>query len=267
MDNRPIGVFDSGLGGLTVVKELISLLPCESIVYFGDTGRVPYGTRSRETIIKYSVQDINFLMTQNVKAIIIACGTASSVALECVKERFDVPIVGVVSSTAAVAAATTKNKRIGIIGTPGTIYSGSYEKALCSIDGEIETVSQACPLFVPLVENGYTDNEAARLIAHDYLSPLKEKGVDTIILGCTHYPLLRGVISDIMGSDTVLIDSGAPTARCVRTLLGEKGLLSEGAAGYKYFVSDADVSFSRLGSIFLNSEITGNVSQIDIERY
>ncbi len=267
MDNRPIGVFDSGLGGLTVAKELMNHLPHESIIYFGDTGRVPYGTRSRETIIKYAASDINFLLTQDVKAIVIACGTASSVALGYALQHYDIPIVGVVASTAAAAASATVNKKVGIIGTSGTISSGSYERALKQLDDQITTHARACPLFVPLVENGYTDNAVARLVAQDYLSPLKDSGVDTIILGCTHYPLLKGVISDIMGKDTALIDSGAPMARQVGKLLADHDMLAEGTAQYSYFVSDTVDNFSRYGSLFMQRELSDSVSRIDIERY
>lgn len=267
MDNRPIGVFDSGLGGLTVVKELMNKLPDESIIYFGDTGRVPYGTRSSETIIKYAVQDINFLITQNVKAVIIACGTASSVALDYVTEKYDLPVIGVVSSTAKAAVQATVNKRVGIIGTSGTISSGSYEKKLMELDGEIEVISQACPLFVPLVENGYTNNEVAYLVAQDYLKPLKNKGVDTIILGCTHYPLLNEVISDIMGSNVVLINSGIPMSAYVKDFLSCKDMLSGGNAKYKYFVSDTISNFSYYGSLFMQKEISDCVKRIDIDQY
>jgi len=267
MDNRPIGVFDSGLGGLTVVKELISQMPNESIVYFGDTGRVPYGTRSRETIINYAVQDINFLLTFDIKAIIIACGTASSVALDYVTEKFDIPIIGVVNPTAKSAVMATKNKKIGILGTTGTINSGSYQKTIAEIDNEITVNAKSCPLFVPLVENGYTDNKVARLVAEEYLEPLIIAGVDTIILGCTHYPLLKGVISDIMGSEVTLIDSGVPTSLYAYNMLNSLNIASNTQASYKYFVSDSTDSFVHLGSMFLNRQISSDVSRISIEEY
>ncbi len=255
MDNRPIGVFDSGLGGLTVVKELMTQMPNESIVYFGDTGRVPYGTRSRETIIKYAVQDIKFLMTFDIKAIIIACGTASSVALDYVTEKFDIPIIGVVNPTANAAALATKNNKIGILGTTGTINSGSYQKHIAEID------------FVPLVENGYTDNKVAHLVAEEYLEPMISAGVDTIILGCTHYPLLSNVISDIMGSEITLIDSGVPTSAYVHNMLSSRDIMATAQASYKYFVSDSTDSFVHLGSMFLNRQISSDVSRISIEKY
>jgi glutamate racemase len=269
VDNRPIGVFDSGLGGLTAVKELMYQLPNESIVYFGDTGRVPYGTRSNETITKYVFQDVRFLLNFDIKLIIIACGTASSVALEAVKKEFDIPIIGVVQSAAAKAVKVSTQKNIGIIGTQGTINSGSYERKIKQIDHLAATFAKACPLFVPLVENGYLDHEVTRLIAQEYLQPLKEKHVDTIIMGCTHYPLLKRTIADIMGENVNLIDPGAETAKYVKKLLKEKDMLAEAGAKpkYKYFVSDSIESFSKLGSLFLEKKINESVEKIDIEKY
>ncbi|MDD3766528.1 MAG: glutamate racemase [Eubacteriales bacterium] len=269
MDLRPIGIFDSGLGGLTVVKSVFDILPGESIVYFGDTGRVPYGTRSRETIIKYSAQDVNFLLTKDVKGIIIACGTASSVALEHVKGQTDVPIIGVVKATARAAALATKNKKVAVIGTSGTINSGSYEREIKKADPDIKVFPKACPLFVPLVENGYAKSEAAHLVAKDYLLPLKNEGVDTIILGCTHYPLLKDIISDIMGDDTVLVDSGGPVALEFKKMLMQKDMLNFGGGKptHEYYVSDDVESFSYLGSLFLESEILHQVKRIDIDKY
>lgn len=264
MDNRPIGVFDSGLGGLTVMREIMERMPNESIVYFGDTGRVPYGTRGTETIIKYVVSDINFLMKFDIKAIVVACGTASSVSLDYVVDKYDLPIIGVVSPTSDAAAKATKNKRIGVLGTSGTINSGSYERALKNIDSTIEVVSKACPLFVPLVENGYLNNEVVRLVAAEYLKPLIEAGVDTIILGCTHYPLLSEVICDIMSADVVLINSGGPTSDYVCELLKQKNMLSNQKAEYKYFVSDDVSNFVTLGSMFLQRHIDNEVSRIEI---
>ncbi|MBZ4645145.1 MAG: glutamate racemase [Clostridia bacterium] len=269
MDNRPIGVFDSGLGGLTAVKELMRQLPEESIVYFGDTGRVPYGTRSNEIVTKYVFQDIRFLLNFDIKLIIIACGTASSIALEAVQKEFAIPIIGVVHSAAAQAAKISTNKKIGIIGTQGTINSNSYVRKINEIDPSIKTFSKACPLFVPLVENGYLDNEVARLVAKEYLEPLKQESVDTIIMGCTHYPLLRKTIADIMGQQVSLVDPGAETARYVKEFLQEKDMLAEpgNKPEYRYFVSDSVESFSRLGSLFLEKEIIQSVEKIDIEKY
>ena len=216
MDNRCIGVFDSGLGGLTAVKEIMDILPNESLIYFGDTGRVPYGTRSRETIIKYSENDIRFLESFDVKLIVVACGTVSSVALPVIKDRFKTPIIGVVDATSAAAAAATKNNKIGIIGTPGTILSNAYNNCINEINPEIKTFKKACPLFVPLVENGHFDTPVARLVIEEYLSELKKENIDTLILGCTHYPLLEKAIQDFLGQKVTLINSGAETAKLVK---------------------------------------------------
>ena len=196
MDKRAIGVFDSGLGGLTAVKEIMERLPNENLIYFGDTGRVPYGTRSEETIIRYSRQDIRFLQSFDVKMIVVACGTVSSVALPIIKGEFGVPIVGVVEATADAAVKATRNNKIGIIGTQGTISSGAYSRRIHSEKSNIRTYSRACPLFVPLVENGHFDTQVTRLVIEEYLADIKKQGIDTLILGCTHYPLLEKAIAD-----------------------------------------------------------------------
>lgn len=188
MDNKCIGVFDSGLGGLTAVKQIINELPKEDIIYFGDTGRVPYGSRSKETLLKYTRGDIRFLNTFDVKIIVIACGTASSAALPAIKDEFDVPIIGVIDAAVYAAVRATKNKKIGVIGTAGTIKSGEYEKQIKAYDSEMQTFAKACPMFVPLVENGYFDTEVTRIIVAEYLEEIRNQGVDTLILGCTHYP-------------------------------------------------------------------------------
>lgn len=269
MDNRPIGIFDSGLGGLTCVRKVMEIMPGEDIIYFGDTGRVPYGTRSRSTIVKYVRQDINFLKSFDIKFIIIACGTASSAALPMIRSEYDIPIIGVLEPTAAKAVSLTENKKIGVIGTEGTVNSGKYTECIKEMDEEIEVVSKACPMFVPLVENGYTDGEVARLVAEEYLMPLKEAGVDTLILGCTHYPLLKNTIRSIMGDGVNLVDAGAETAVAAREILGENDILSGretgGTAGY--YVSDSVSGFSKLGGMFLKRPITGSVNKIEIEKY
>ena len=265
MKSKSIGVFDSGLGGLTAVKELIRKMPKEDIVYFGDTGRVPYGTRSKETIIKYTMQDIKFLMQHNIKMIIIACGTASSVALDSVKEQFNIPMIGVVDASIEAALRSTKTNKIAVLGTNGTIGSGAYQSKLNALGFEVFPI--ACPLFVPLVENNYLTNKATYLIAQDYLSPLMGKGIDTIILGCTHYPLLKVVISDIMGSSVALIDSGAETVSIAYNRLKADDLLNETGGKQEFFVSDSIADFSHLASLFLEKEITGKVNKVDIERY
>lgn len=268
MDRRSIGIFDSGLGGLTAVKQVQKELPGESIVYFGDTGRVPYGTRSRETIIKYSKGDINFLLSKDVKIIVIACGTASSVALPVLKDECPVPVIGVVDAAAKAAATATKNGKIGIIGTPGTIKSGSYEKELAKIKDGLEIYTRACPLFVPLVENGHFDSEVARLVTEEYLAEIKEKGVDTLILGCTHYPLLKKIIGEFMGDSVTLIDAGFEVAKTLKEYFDQTGMHTDAAIGETdYFVSDNIDGFETLGGLFLEKKINGRVEKIDIERY
>ena len=264
-----IGIFDSGLGGLTNVKEFHKILPNENIIYFGDTGRVPYGTRSNDTIIKYTEQDLRFLTSFPVKAIIVACGTVSSVALDVVKDTVNVPIIGVVEPTCKKAIEVTKNGKIGIIGTEGTIKSGSYKNKILKENKNLEIYENACPLFVPLVENGYFKSEATRIIARDYLLPLKEKNVDTLILGCTHYPLLTDVIKEIMGDNVTLISPGIETAVYANKLMAEKNLLSsqKEAGTTEYYVSDDAEKFSYLASMFLDEKIKENVKKINIEEW
>lgn len=270
MDNRYIGVFDSGLGGLTAVKQIMECLPEERIIYFGDTGRVPYGTRGRDTIIKYVRGDIRFLLGFDVKMIVVACGTASSVAIPVLKSEFDIPVMGVLEATADKALRSTKNKRIGVIGTSGTIKSGAYERLIHSCDSEIRTYSQACPLFVPLVENGHSDTEVTRLVVREYLSGIREQGVDTLILGCTHYPHLKKAIGEFMGDDVVLVDPGKEAAVCLKKYLAEKDMLAaEGGTEdkYRYYVSDNTEGFAELAGMFLKRSINEQVTQIDIEKY
>lgn len=261
MKNRPIGVFDSGLGGLTTVREIKRIMPGEDIIYFGDTGRVPYGNRSSETIIRYTKDDIDFLLKHDIKLIIAACGTASSVALPHLYDKYDIKIMGVLESACKKAAEVTKNGRVGVIGTTGTIKSGKYEELIKKISPSTEVFSNACPMFVPLVENGYSDSEAARIIARDYLTPLKEEKVDTLILGCTHYPLLTKVISDIMGDEVTLLSPGALAVESAKAYLEEKGLSSEKKDGGKsaFYVSDAAENFAALGSTFLGNPIESQV--------
>ncbi|HHV30799.1 glutamate racemase [Caproiciproducens sp. LBM24188] len=270
MDNRPIGVFDSGLGGLTAVKELLKILPHENIVYFGDTGRVPYGSRSRETIMKYARQDAAFLKTYDVKMIIAACGTVSSVA-ENLGDGLGVPFTGVLRPTAEAAAKATKNRRVGVIGTTATIRSGSYRRALAEIDPGIEVFDQDCPLFVPLVENGFIseDDEVTRLVAQRYLEPLRQAQIDTLILGCTHYPIIQQIISKTVGKQVTLIDSGRETALfCARTLREQNLLCGREEEGdRRFFVSDQIEGFSKIAGIFLGCDVKNGVSHVDIESY
>ncbi len=270
MDNRPIGVFDSGLGGLTAVKELLQIMPKEDIIYFGDTGRVPYGSRSRDIITKYAKQDAAFLNSNHVKMIVAACGTVSSVAGN-LGDNLSVPFTGVLHPTAKAAAAATKNKRVGIIGTTATIRSGSYRRELAAIDPEISVFDRDCPLFVPLVENGYIadDEKVTLLVAERYLAQLREAGVDTLILGCTHYPIIKHIIAGVMGSEVTLIDSGRETALYCAEILSEQDLLCsrESDGDVSFFVSDRVEGFAQIAEIFLGRDIKNDVSHVDIEQY
>ena len=271
MDKRPIGVFDSGLGGLTAVRELRRLMPGEDIVYFGDTGRVPYGSRSKDTIIKYARQDAAFLNTFDPKAIVIACGTVSATALELLEGENHIPVLGVVEPAAHAAAMASRNGRIGLIGTEASIRSGAYERALAALRPEAQVFPKACPLFVPLVENGrFKPGDAvAELVVAEYLAPLKEAGVDTLVLGCTHYPLLRDAIAAYMGSDVTLIDAGGACAHRVSEVLSVSDSRSGWTGGGKcrYFVSDSTDGFAKLASLFLGEDVTDDVTQIDITVY
>ena len=265
MDNRPIGVFDSGLGGLTGVRELRKRLPNENIVYFGDTGRVPYGSRSPETILQYARQDIAFLLSKDVKCIMAACGTVSSIYPAAEAAKLPVPYLGVVDAAAREAAFVTRNRRIGVIGTAATIRSGAYEKYLHKKDGTLDLFTQACPLFVPLVENGrvHRGDVVIETVVKEYLTPLKDAGVDTLILGCTHYPLLEEVIGDFMGPDVTLIDSGAEAANLASTQFDP----NEGTGTTQYFVSDDPQGFDQLAELFLQEKVNVGAELVDISRY
>ncbi|MBC8536670.1 glutamate racemase [Feifania hominis] len=271
MDLRPIGIFDSGLGGLTAVREIMRVLPGENLVYFGDTGRVPYGTRSRETIIKYTRCDLNFLMTYNIKAAVVACGTASSIALPVVRGEFPVPMVGVIDCAARAARDATRNGRIGVIGTPATIKSDAYRRALHALDPALQVVSNPCALLVPLVEDGRfaRGDTVAQLLVREYLAPLLERGIDTLILGCTHYPLLTDVFRDVCGPDVALISPGATAAADTKALLLEQGLLNTSGRRRQssYFVSDNTVGFARSAEMFLGCPLEGELTRIEIEKY
>lgn len=268
MDNRPIGVFDSGLGGLTAVRQLMRQLPGENIVYFGDTGRAPYGTRSPETIEKYTKQDSRFLLSENVKMIIAACGTVSSAAPQILR-TLPVPAIGVVEPAADAAAAATRNGQIGVLGTAATIHSHSFRKRIEQTRQDITIYEQACPLFVPLVENGWIsrDDEVTRLTARRYLEPLREQGVDTILLGCTHFPLLARIIADVVGDDVTLIDAGQAAAAACARKLAETGSLNESKqkGKHSFYVSDRPEDFTRVADMFLGCKVEGDIHTLDIE--
>ena len=266
-----IGVFDSGLGGLSAVKEFLHILPNEKIIYFGDTGRVPYGTRSNDTIKKYAFQDASFLLKNNVKMIVAACGTVSSVAGDELESSLSVPYTGVVNPTAFAAAHKTRNGKIGVIGTAATIGSHSYKLRLEKLNKNFKVFEQACPLFVPLVENGVIrrDDQIVRLVVRRYLSGLKSEGVDTLILGCTHYPLLADAISDFMGDKVELVDSGYEPALYSAKILREQNLLNEDSAhkNPEFFVSDTPDGFESVAGLFLGRDMEHSVTQINIELY
>ncbi|MBR2043227.1 MAG: glutamate racemase [Clostridia bacterium] len=269
-DNRPIGVFDSGLGGLTVVKELLNALPDEDIVYFGDTDRVPYGTKSKETIRKFARQDEAFLLSKNVKLIVAACGTVSSVASD-IGNQLPVPYVEVVSHAGKAAAMATKNGKIGVIGTNATINSGEHRRYILEYLPTAEVYCQSCTLFVPLVETGWVDENDPVVYetVKKYLTPLMEAQVDTLILGCTHYPVLSAAIKRVMGEKVTLINAGISTAEAVKKALAENGLLNQSGqkATCEYFVSDITPSFSKIAALLLGkAPQESSVQQVDIEK-
>ena len=261
-----IGIFDSGLGGLTAVKEMIKLSPSEELIYFGDTGRVPYGNRSSATITKYACQDAAFLMSKKVDAIVVACGTVSTTSISHLKETLPIPVIGVVEPSAEAAVKVTKNGRIAVIGTAATIRSGAFERAIKELSPECEVITQACPLFVPLVENGFVsdDCEITRLAAEHYLGKIKDSGADTLILGCTHYPIISGVISRVLPNVT-LINSGAEAAKKALEVLGKTENVGNGSVSY--YVSDDPTMFVTGASLFLGKEVSGTVEKININEY
>ncbi len=268
MDTRPIGVFDSGIGGLTVVKEVMRILPNEDIYYFGDTARVPYGNKSPETVTKFSFQNTRFLISKDVKAIVIACNTASAFSIDSVRSNFSIPVIGVIEPGAYAAARETKSGKIGIIGTEGTIASRAYEKAIKKILPNAEIFGYPCPLFVPLVEEGWAGSKVSYLVAEEYLAPLKKAGVDTLVMGCTHYPLLKKVVRDVMGPDVSLINPAEETAIDLMQALDQHNLQNElrSRSQYRYYVSDNADKFSKVGGNFLNRSVF-NIDKIDIEKY
>ena len=268
--DAPVGVFDSGVGGLTVAREIMRNLPSEKIVYFGDTARVPYGSKSKETVIRYSRQIIRFLQEKQVKAIVVACNTASAFALDTVRDEFDIPIIGVIESGAKVAAARTRNKRVGIIGTVGTVGSGIHAQYLKKLDPEITVFGKACPLFVPLVEEGWLHDPVTVEVASRYLKELQDKDVDTLILGCTHYPLIRSTIRQVMGEEVCLVNPAYETALELGKLLEEQGLSSTGTEQkefpYRFYVSDLADEFKEFANSILPYDVE-MTKKIDIEKY
>jgi glutamate racemase len=263
---KPIGVFDSGIGGLTVVKRFLSSLPNENIIYFGDTARVPYGSKSNSTVIEYSLQDAGFLISKKVKAIVVACNTASSVAIEEIRKTYSVPVIGMIGPGSKSALRETKNKRVGVIGTRATISNSAYAKRLMAYDSSVEVFEKACPLFVPLAEEGWMNHAATYKIAEEYLAELKEKEIDTLVLGCTHYPILSEVIQKVIGSEVKLIDSGVASVEIAKEVLIENNLLSDSKVKGKseFYVSDIPSKFKEIAELFLGEPVY-NVHKIDLE--
>ena len=271
INQKPIGIFDSGVGGLTVAREVMRNSPQERIVYFGDTARVPYGSKSKDTILKYSRQIIRFLQTQEVKAIVIACNTASAFALEEVQKELDIPIIGVVKPGAMVACETTRNGKIGVIGTEGTVHSHMYRDFICGQNPGVQVIGKACPLFVPLVEEGLLKDPVTVEIANRYLAELKEQDIDTLILGCTHYPLIRSTIGTIMGDRVTLVNPAYEKARGLKELLLKQGIANTEGYGadetpYQFFVSDAADKFKQFANSILPYDIE-TTKQINIEEF
>ena len=270
MNDKSIGVFDSGLGGLTTVKELQNLMPNEDIIYFGDTGRVPYGSRSKETIIKYAMQDVSFLLSLGVKIIIAACGTVSSVAKD-IGSSLDVPFVGVVKPTSVAACKATKNGKIGVIGTTATINSNSYKNEINVINDSIKVFTKYCPLFVPLVENGFIsrNDPILKLAVERYLESLLQEGIDTLILGCTHYPIIRDAISDYLGEGVSIVDAGRETAMYASEILKDMRLTNSQSepGNTTFYVSDNISGFSKTAQLFLGKNVTKDINRIYIENY
>jgi glutamate racemase len=252
-DGAPIGVFDSGLGGLTVASEMMRQLPAEGLIYFGDTARVPYGPKAPTTVRRYSREIASFLDREGVKAIVIACNTATAHALAMLRSELRIPVIGVIEPGARAAVGATRTGNVGVIGTAGTIRSGAYERAIRELAPDARITAQPCPLFVPLVEEGWIDKDATRLIAQEYLEPLVAAGVDTVVLGCTHYPLLKPVLADLLGATVRLIDSAAETAAEARRVLADRGIEAAPTSDplRRFVASDDSNQFLRLGQRFL----------------
>lgn len=272
MTHCPVGVFDSGLGGLSAVRELIKLLPQQKIIYLGDTARVPYGTRSEKSILRYTSQAIRFFQQKQVRMILIACGTVSSVALESLKQESRVPMIGIIEPTVKQALALTRNRKIGIIATPATIRSGAFHRALTAAGGPLQIWEKACPMFVPLVENGYIDRDdpVAALLIAEYLAPLKQAGIDTLILGCTHYPLIAPAIAKFMGPEVRLVNSGKALANAFAASLpplssGPCEEKESAADQYEFYVSDTAAGFQQCAQLFLDGDVLNHVEKVDLE--
>ena len=266
MSWQAIGIFDSGVGGLTVLRELTRALPQEDTIYFGDTARVPYGTKSPDTVIRYSQEIASFLIKRDIKLLVVACNTASAVALPTLRRTLPVPVVGVIEPGAKRAVEVTRSGVVGVIGTSGTIRSSAYSRAIKRLNPSVSVLARPCPLFVPLAEEGWTDNDVARMTAGLYLEELRQAGVDTLVLGCTHYPLLKKIIADVMGPEVTLVDSAEETARTVAAILHDKKMLRPPAehGNHHYYVTDVPAGFIRVGNRFLGGKL-GDVYQVSLD--
>lgn len=263
---KAIGIFDSGIGGLTVVKRLQKTLPKENIIYFGDTARVPYGSKSNDTVIEYSIQNTKFLLKKNVKAVIVACNTASSIAIPELKKRFDIPVIGMIEPGSLMALKKTKNFRIGVIGTRATIGNKAYSTEIKKINSSVTVFEKPCPLFVPLAEEGWIDHISTYKIAEEYLQELKEQNIDTLVLGCTHYPILSDVIQKVAGNNVSLIDSGIASAELIKLELSKADLLTDldKPGKQEFYVSDIPAKFKEVAELFLGNPIS-NLKKVDLE--
>ena len=262
---KSIGVFDSGIGGLTVVKQILDILPEENLIYLGDTARVPYGTKSRDTVIKYAESNTNFLISKGIKILIVACNTASAHSLESLKNLLDIPVIGVIEPGARKAAEITQNGNIGVIGTPSTIRSGAYPDILGSIDSSFNVYSKPCPLFVPLAEEGLYDDPITNLVAEKYLEEIMNKNIDVLILGCTHYPLLKETISKVTGEEITLVDSAEETSKQLYNTLqsGNNFRNKNGSPFNEFYLTDNSESFINIAGAFLGKEID-NIKLVDL---
>jgi glutamate racemase len=265
LDSRPIGVFDSGVGGLTVVREIFRQLPQESVLYLGDTARVPYGPRGEETVTRFALELVSFLLARDVKALVVACNTISACALETIRAVSPVPVVDVIAPTVEAALAESRRHVLGVIGTVATVGSGVYSRAVQAARPEAELLAQPCPLFVPIAEEGLGDHAVAALMAEEYLGRFRGSPLDVLILGCTHYPLLKGTLSRILGPGVVLVDSAEPTVASLSLLLRDEGLTGSGAPSHRFCVTDASYKFMQIASRFLGRELAGEVSEVTLE--
>ncbi len=265
MNNAAIGIFDSGIGGLTVAKEIVKQLPNESIIYLGDTARVPYGTRSKEVVTQFAKELTDFLLKKQVKCLVVACNTISAFALEEIEKYAKVPVIGVVKPAADEAVKVTKNKKIGVIGTDGTIRSLAYEEEIHRLDPAVKVFSVGCPLFVPLAEEGLDKHEATRLVAEDYLEDVVKSGIDTLILGCTHYPLLLETIKQTVGPKVTLVDSAIPTTRILKQVLEKEDLLARSnTSTWEFFVTDAPEQVYQIASRFFGTDLSSKIKKITL---